>query len=69
MRGVRSEVAVKVSDFATELQEAVDALDRAFAGGEIDPVEYAARREMMVAWLEMSSETVTVAPEHSAAIA
>jgi hypothetical protein len=58
---------MKVSDFATELQEAVEALDRKFAECEIDPVEYAARREMMVAWLEISSETVGVAPEHSAA--
>jgi hypothetical protein len=58
---------MKVSDFATELREAVDALDRAFAECEIDPMEYAARREMMVAWLEMSSESVSLIQEYDAA--
>ena len=58
---------MKVSDFATELREAVDALDRAFAECEIDPVEYAARREMMVAWLEVSSESLSLTPEYDSA--
>ena len=60
---------MKVSDFAMELQEAVDALDRAFAECELDPAEYAARREMMVAWLEMSSETLCPTPERDTATA
>ena len=56
---------MRVSDFATELREAIDALDRSFAESKADPVEYAARREMMAGWLAMSSESERLTAEHA----